>query len=318
MKLATLANGTPDGRLVRVSDDATRMIGADPIAGSLREAIEDWARCAPALAALDPTGSGSERFDVAATLAPLPRAWQFLDGSAYPSHGELLQQAYDLPPIPPGPPLMYQGLSHEFLSGHADVALPDEAHGIDFEAEFAVVVDHVPMGTDAQTALGHIKLVLLLNDWSLRAIGAAEMRTGFGWVRGKPASSLAPIAVTPDTLGAAWRDGRIHLPMLVDYAGRRFGAAGGGAMQIGFHDLVAHAASTRSLCAGTIIGSGTVSNESYREVGSSCIAERRAIEMVDNGAATTGFMRFGDRVRIEVVADGASIFGAIDQRVVQR
>jgi fumarylacetoacetate (FAA) hydrolase len=317
MKLASLDDGSRDGHLVRVSADLTRMVSARGVAATLQQAIEQWDRLAPALAALDPCGAGSEPFDPWRALAPLPRAWQWLDGSAFATHGELMQQAYDLPPIPSDPPLMYQGLSHRFAPGHADMPFVDEAHGIDFEAEFAVVVDDVPMGISATEALAHIRLVLLLNDWSLRVLAVPEMKTGFGWVRAKPACSVAPVAVTPDELGEAWRDGRVDLPVLVDYAGHRFGAARGGEMGFGFHELIAHAATTRDLCAGTIIGSGTVSNRDCRTVGSSCIAERRAIEMIDGGAPVTGYMRFGDRIRIAADARGHSPFGVIDQVAVR-
>ena len=317
MKLATMANGGRDGRLVKVSDDLTRMIACDSVAPTLQAALERWDVAAPQLAQLDPSSRSGEHFDPSKALAPLPRAWQWLDASAFPTHGALMQQAYDLPPLPTSPPLMYQGMSHEFLGSHEDVRLPDEAQGIDFEAEYAVVTGAVPMGATPEDAMQAIRLVLLLNDWSLRVLGAEEMRTGFGWVRAKPACSLAPVAVTPEDLGGAWRDGRVHLPVRVDFRGERFGEANGGAMEFGFHQLIAHAAATRDLCAGTIIGSGTVSNPDYVRVGSSCIAERRAIEKISQGKPATPFMRFGERVRLEVRKDsGASVFGVIDQAVV--
>ena len=221
-------------------------------------------------------------------------------------------------PPPPGRPLMYQGLSHQFLSATADVPLPREEDGIDFEGEFGVITDFVPMGITPEQALGHIKLLVQINDWSLRALAPVEMKTGFGWIHAKPACSVAPFAVTPEVLGDAWREGRVHLPLAVDWNGERFGNAEGGAMEFGFHELVAHAASTRSLCAGTIIGSGTVSNSNFREIGSSCIAERRGIEMLDEGKPRTGFMHFGDTVRMEArLRDGGLLFGAIDQKVVK-
>ena len=317
MKLATMANGSRDGRLVRVSDDLTRMISCDAVVPTLQSAIERWDEVAARLARLDPSGANGERFDESQALAPLPRAWQWLDASAFATHGALMQKAYNLPPLPTRPPLMYQGMSHHFLASRADVCLPDEAHGIDFEAEYAVITGDVPMGATPAEAMQAIRLVLLLNDWSLRVLGAEEMRTGFGWVRAKPACSLAPLAVTPDQLGTAWRDGRVHLPVRVEFRGERFGAAEGGAMEFGFHELIAHAATTRDLCAGTLIGSGTVSNAEYAQVGSSCIAERRAIEMIAHGKPATSFMRFGERVRLEVRQEGgASLFGAIDQAVV--
>ncbi len=318
MKLATLENGTPDGALVVVSHDGSRYLPA--AIPTLQAAIDSWGNAETALRALVArldTGEGDSP-DGLAFAAPLPRAWQWLDGSAYRSHGELMETLFGTEPPPPGRPLMYQGLSHQFLSATADVPLPREEDGIDFEGEFGVITDFVPMGVTPEQALGHIKLLVQINDWSLRALAPVEMKTGFGWVQAKPACSVAPFAVTPDALGDAWREGRVHLPLTVDWNGKRFGNAEGGAMEFGFHDLVAHAASTRSLCAGTIIGSGTVSNSNFREIGSSCIAERRGIEMLDEGQARTGFMRFGDTVRMEArLADGGLLFGAIDQKVVK-
>lgn len=314
MILATLRDGTPDGRLVLVSPDHGRCVPA-PV-GTLQQALEDW----PAfVAAAQAVSDFPELLHPAALAAPLPRAWQWLDGSAFPTHGELMQVAFHLDPIDTDRPLMYQGLSDRFYGPADDVALPDEAHGIDFEGEFGVIVDAVPMGTSAADAMRHIRLVVQINDWSLRAIAPVEMKTGFGWVQAKPACSMAPFAVTPEELGDAWRDGRVALDLHVDWNGQQFGRANGAAMQFGFHELVAHAALTRDLVAGTIIGSGTVSNPDYAEVGSSCISEVRAIEMIASGAPQTGFMRFGDRVRMAAhTADGRQPFGVIDQQVVQR
>lgn len=212
---------------------------------------------------------------------------------------------------------MYQGLSDRFFGPGADIPLPAEEDGIDFEGEFGVIVDDVAMGTSAVQALDHIKLIVQINDWSLRELAGREMKTGFGWVQAKPACAMAPVAVTPDELGAAWQNGRVGLDLNVQWNGELFGRANGGAMGYGFHDLVAHAARTRDLPAGTIIGSGTVANENYREVGSSCILERRGIEIIDHGQPRTGYMRFGDRVRIEARGvDGFPIFGVIDQKVI--
>jgi fumarylacetoacetate (FAA) hydrolase len=213
---------------------------------------------------------------------------------------------------------MYQGGSDDFVGPREDMPLPSEADGIDFEAELAVIVDRVPMGTSPANAIGHIKLVMLANDASLRTHAVPEMKTGFGWIHAKPATSFGPVAVTPDDLGAAWQDGKLALPVRVSWNGREFGRPNAGAMGFGFHELIAHAAYSRNLSAGTIIGSGTVSNDNYKVVGSACIAERRAIEIEELGAAHTEYMRFGDRVRIEVLdGEGRSIFGAIDQRIVQ-
>lgn len=318
MKLATLPGGGPDGRLHVVSRDLTRCTPAEPTT-TLQALIEDWDRHAPALeaqyAALNE--GGGTPFHPARTLAPLPRAWQWLDGSAYESHGDLMQQVFGLDENPKGRPLMYQGLSDRFLPATADVPLPSEDDGIDFEGEFGVICDAVPMGTGAAQAAGHIRLLVQINDWSLRNIGPIEMRTGFGWVQAKPACSMAPVAVTPSELGTAWHDARIDLPLVVEWNGAHFGAAEGRAMTYGFDALVAHAVRTRDLVAGTVIGSGTVSNPDFRTIGSSCIAERRGIEILDEGKPRTAYMRFGDRVRMECrMRDGAPLFGPIDQRVV--
>jgi fumarylacetoacetate (FAA) hydrolase len=319
MKLATLHDGTPDGALVVISADTTRYLPAGEIAATLQSALELWPAVAPRLAALaDRLAAGEGQPTAAARFAaPLPRAWQWLDGSAFASHGALMQQAFGLPPIETNLPLMYQGMSHQFLGPRDDVPLPSETDGIDFEGEFAIVTDAVPMAISAADALGHVRLVVQLNDWSLRTIAPVEMKTGFGWIQAKPACSVAPFAVTPDELGDAWRDGRVCLDLAIDWNGMRFGNANGAPMAFGFHELIAHAARTRALPAGTMIGSGTVSNPNYRAVGSSCIAERRGIEIVDEGAPRTAFMRFGDSVKMEARdLDGAPLFGVIDQRVV--
>lgn len=322
MKLATLADGTRDGRLVIVSHDLTRAVYADGIAATLQDALDRWTDVEGALSTRADDlerDTIADAFDFAAhaPLAPLPRGWQWLDGSAFDSHGDLMAKVFGMDPAPRDRPLMYQGVSNQFYSASEDVVMPAEADGIDFEGEFGVIVDEVPMGTSADEAMRHIRLVVQINDWSLRVLAPIEMKTGFGWVQAKPPCSVAPVAVTPDALGPAWRDGRVDLPLHVDWNGKRFGAANGHAMSYSFPELVAHAARTRTLCAGTIIGSGTVSNENYREVGSSCIAERRGIEMLDEGAPKTAFMRFGDTVRMEArAADGSTPFGAIDQRVV--
>ncbi|WP_288412897.1 fumarylacetoacetate hydrolase family protein [uncultured Sphingomonas sp.] len=310
MRLATRADGSRDGTLVVVSDDAQRCL---PAGMTLQSALDDWARTEPVLRALSErlaAGQG-EALDTAILRAPLPRAWQWLDGSAFPTHGQLMQQAFKLPPIETDRPLMYQGMSHRFLSGSDDVPFPSEADGIDFEGEFAVVTGDVPMGCTPDDALGHVRLVLLLNDWSLRTIAPVEMKTGFGWVQAKPACSVAPFAITPDELGDAWNNGRVCLPLTVEVNGIWFGNPVGDAMAYGFHDLIAHAARTRDLPAGTIIGSGTVSNANHAEVGSTCLSERRAIDAI-TGRPMTPFLRFGDRVTMHA----GHHFGTIDQRVV--
>ncbi|MFJ2324794.1 fumarylacetoacetate hydrolase family protein [Pseudomonas sp. NPDC087690] len=324
MKLATLKNGSRDGQLVVVSRDMSRAIDARSVAPTLQQAIENWAETEPRLQALANQLENGDQgqtlaFDPAQAMAPLPRAYQWCDGSAFLSHGALMQKAFNLEPIEGADrtPLMYQGAGDDFIGAHDDIELPSESQGIDFEGEFAVLVDDVPMGCSAENALQHIKLILQINDVSLRALAPREMRTGFGFLQAKPSSSFAPLAITPDELGEAWRDGRVNLPLQVQWNDEWFGQPHGAQMNFHFGELIAHAALTRRLRAGTLIGSGTVSNVE-RNVGSACIAERRAIEMIEHGAPVTGFMRFGDRVRMDVTgSDGQSLFGAIDQRVVK-
>ncbi|HEY3516756.1 MAG TPA: fumarylacetoacetate hydrolase family protein [Gammaproteobacteria bacterium] len=324
MKLATLRDGSRNGELVVVSRDLTRAVRARGIAENLLTALEAWPTVEPRLRALSGAlesgdAAGMLEFPAADVAPPLPRTWQWLDASAFKSHAKLMARAFKQPfrEAKPGQPLMYQGGSDDFVGPRDDMPLPSEEDGIDFEAEIVVVVDRVPMGTPAARALAHVKLVMLANDASLRSLAAAEKKSGFGWIHAKPATSFSPVAVTPDELGDAWRDGRLHLPVRVAWNGLEFGRPNAGEMSFGFHDLIAHAAYSRNLSAGTIIGSGTISNDDYATVGSACIAERRAIEMAEHGAAITDYMRFGDRVRIEVL-DGAgrTVFGAIDQRMV--
>ncbi len=311
MRLATVKNGTSDGQLVLVSPDGNHSALA-PVA-TLQEALENWDAVAPQLSAI----SSFDR-PLEGVTAPLPRAWQWLDGSAFASHGDLMEKVFGIEPIKSDKPLMYQGISDTFYGPTDDVPMVSEEFGIDFEGEFGVITDAVPMGTSSDDAMKHIKLIVQINDWSLRALAGPEMKTGFGWVQAKPACSMAPFACTPDELGDQWREGRVCLDLLVDWNGKRFGAANGEPMGYGFHELVAHAARTRNLVAGTVIGSGTVSNENYREIGSSCIAERRGIEMVDEGAPKTDFMRFGDSVRMQgTMPNGRAPFGVIDQKVVK-
>jgi fumarylacetoacetate (FAA) hydrolase len=300
-----------------ISADTTRAIDAAGL--SLLAAIGNWRGSEgmlQSLAARLDAGEGAP-LDLSHLRAPLPRSWQWLDGSVFATHGELMQIAFELPPIETDRPLMYQGMSDRFYGPRDPVPFPSEADGIDFEGEFGVIVDAVPMGVTAKEALDHIKLVVQINDWSLRAIAPVEMKTGFGWIQAKPACSMAPFAVTPDSLGDGWRDGRVFLDLVIDRNGKRIGRANGGAMDVGFHDLVAHAAHTRDLVAGTIIGSGTVSNPNYAEVGSSCISEVRAIEIMRDGKPVTPFMHFGDDVRMEArTPDGSAPFGIIEQLVV--
>ncbi len=313
MRLATLKDGTPDGRLVVVSPDG-KACAAAPVK-TLQAALEQWDAVAPQLAAI---AVFPDALDPAQIAAPLPRAWQWLDGSVYPSHGVLMDKALNIQPEKVDRPMMYQGVSDRFYGPTDDVLMADEALGIDFEGEFGIITSKVPMGTKAAQTGAYIKLIVQINDWSLRALAGVEMKTGFGWIQAKPPCAMAPFAVTPDELGQGWKNSRPALHLKVDWNGKQFGNAYGEPMAYGFDELVAHAARTRDLVAGTVIGSGTVSNENYREVGSSCIAERRGIEIVDHGKPQTEFMKYGDTVRMEArLADGSTPFGAIEQKVVK-
>ncbi|MCW5645061.1 MAG: fumarylacetoacetate hydrolase family protein [Rhodoferax sp.] len=324
MKFATLKNDTSDGQLVLVSRDGHTAVAVSDLAGSLLDAIVRWDDVVQPLQQRYDTLNagdlpGSFAFDAAACAAPLPRSPQWLDASAFLNHGRLMEQAFNTPPIPEFDtiPVMYQGASDDFLGPTDDVPMPSEQDGIDFEGEFGVVVGDVPMGATAAQALDRVRLVVQINDWSLRALGPREMKSGFGFLQAKPSSSFAPVAVTPDELGTAWRNGRVHMPLHVQWNGARFGEPHGGEMNFSFGQLVAHAARSRKLTAGCIVGSGTVSNVA-RSAGSACIAERRVIEKIDLGDIRTGFMAFGDRVRMQARFDDGrdGPFGVIDQRVV--
>jgi fumarylacetoacetate (FAA) hydrolase len=308
-----------------VSRDLGRATLAGSPAPTLLSALEDWERVAPGLEERygklnDGNLTDTFALDVSKLAAPLPRAPQWLDASAFHSHGDLMEKVFGLEPPPDKHriPLMYQGASDDFLGPTDDMPLPSEADGIDFEAEIAVIVDRVGMATAAATALQHIKLLVLVNDASLRVLAGHDIRTGFGFLQSKPSTSFSPVAVTPDELGSAWQDGRVHHPVQVSWNGNWFGNPHAGQMGFGFHELVAHAARTRNLSAGSLIGSGTISNPEFRTVGSACIAERRGIETVDRGKPVTPYMKFGDTVRIEVLdSESRSIFGAIEQRIVR-
>jgi fumarylacetoacetate (FAA) hydrolase len=264
------------------------------------------------------TVAGEGAFDPKECLSPLPRAYQWADGSAYVTHVELVRKARgaDMPPSFWTDPLMYQGGSDSFIGPCDPILAADEAWGIDLEGEVAVITDDVPMGTDAAHAEKHIKLLMLVNDVSLRNLIPAELAKGFGFLQSKPASGFSPVAITPDELGEAWSEGRVHLPLNVYLNGASFGTPNAGEdMTFSFPQLIAHVAKTRALCAGSIIGSGTVSNKD-RSRGSACIAERRSLETIEHGTPQTPFLKFGDRVRIEMLdSDGRSVFGAIDQQV---
>ncbi|GMM92732.1 fumarylacetoacetate hydrolase family protein [Qipengyuania sp. MTN3-11] len=334
MKLATLNDGTRDGKLVVVSKDLTRYCAADNIAPTLQAALDDWNNVAPKLQALytdvEHQACPTERFHEREAHSPLPRAYQWADGSAYINHVELVRKARgaEVPESFYHDPLMYQGGSDRFLPPRADIPLKDTKWGCDMEGEIAVITDDVPMGVTSEQAADHIKLVMLVNDVSLRGLIPGELAKGFGFFQSKPSSAFSPVAVTPDELGDAWQGSVIHLPLMVDYNGEPFGRANAGVdATFSLADLVAHAAKTRDLGAGTIIGSGTVSNQgpegdpgkpvSEGGLGYSCIAEIRMIETIDSGEAKTRFMEPGDTVRVEMKdKDGHSIFGAIEQKVV--
>jgi len=323
MKLASLKDGR-DGTLVVVSRDLRWQMPVPEIAPSLQRALDDWAVAAPALQGiydeLNTQGSGTAAFDATRAHAPLPRAFQWADGSAYVTHVELVRKARgaEMPSSFWTDPLMYQGGSDSFIGPNDPILAADEAWGIDFEGEVAVITDDVPMATDATHAESHIKLVMLVNDVSLRNLIPAELAKNFGFFQSKPASAFSPVAVTPDELGEAWEGSKVHLPLKVWLNGELFGEPNAGVdMTFSFAQLIAHAAKTRALGAGSIIGSGTVSNKSGN-VGSCCIAERRTLEQIEKGAPATPFMKFGDSVRIEMFdSGGLSIFGAIDQEVVR-
>jgi fumarylacetoacetate (FAA) hydrolase len=329
MKLATLKDGR-DGRLVVVSGDLTRYVLAGDGMPTMQSALDDWEAAQPQLEALSQaleSGEG-EPFEQALCASPLPRAYQWADGSAYVNHVELVRKARgaEMPASFWTDPLMYQGGSDCFLGPREAIPVADEAWGIDFEAEVAVVTDDVPMGVSADAALEHVRLIMLVNDVSLRNLIPGELAKGFGFFQAKPSSAFSPVAVTPDELGDCWAGGKLNLPLLSTLNNELIGKPEAGVdMTFGFGELIAHAARSRPLCAGCIIGSGTVSNKmndgpgrpiEEGGVGYSCIAEIRTVETINDGEPGTSFMRFGDRIRIEMNdANGASIFGTIDQVV---
>lgn len=324
LKLASLKDGGRDGTLVVVSGDLRRAVRVPSIAATLQQALDRWDEAAPALAAeYDRLNAGEAAgafpFDPAACAAPLPRAYQWADGSAYLSHVELVRRARgsEMPFSFQAEPLMYQGGSDGFLGPRDPIEAVDEGHGIDCEGEVAVVTDDVPMGVSPAGAARRIRLVMLVNDVSLRSLIPGELAKGLGFVQGKPASAFSPVAMTPDTLGSAWDGAKVNLPLVTTINGEELGRPNAGVdMAFDFPRLIAHAAATRRLGAGTIIGSGTVSNHGGA-AGYSCLTELRTVEMLQTGAPRTPFLQFGDRVRIEMLdRDGHSPFGAIDQKVV--
>ncbi|MDE0718615.1 MAG: fumarylacetoacetate hydrolase family protein [Rhodospirillaceae bacterium] len=325
MKLGTLKEGGRDGTLVVVSRDLSRAVKATAVAPTLQAVLDDWAATeAPLQGLYDDLNAGRTAgafdFDPAACASPLPRAYQFVDGSAYLNHVALVRKARgaSMPPEFLDDPLMYQAESDAFYGPRDDIPMASESYGIDFESEVAVIVDDTPMGASPERCAGRIRLAMILNDVSLRGLIPAELAKGFGFLNGKGSTAFSPVAVTLDELGAAWRDGKVHLPLVTHWNGREFGRPNAGVdMNFSLPRLISHAAKTRRLGAGTIVGSGTVSNVDPKD-GYSCIAEIRAIETVEHGAPKTPFMAFGDTVRVEMFDDaGASIFGAIEQQVVR-
>ncbi|ALL63257.1 Fumarylacetoacetate hydrolase family protein [Paraburkholderia caribensis MBA4] len=323
MKLASLKDGTRDGQLIVVSRDLHTAAVADAIAPTMQRVLDDWIFYAPQLRDLyDELNQGRARntfsFDAKECMAPLPRAFQWADGSAYVNHVELVRRARgaEMPPEFWTDPLMYQGGSDDFIGAKDDIVCASESFGIDFEAEVAVITGDVPMGVKPEQALKSIRLVTLVNDVSLRNLIPAELAKGFGFFQSKPATSFAPVAVTLDELGDAWREGRVHRPMIVHWNSKKVGQPDAGTdMVFHFGQLIAHAAKTRNLRAGAIVGSGTVSNKDAKR-GYCCIAEKRCLETIEHGSAQTEFMKFGDTVKIEMFDEAAkSIFGSIDQAV---
>lgn len=335
MKLATKRNLSRDGQLVVVSSDLSRYVAATNIAATMQAALDEWESAAPELQALsdqlNSDASMGESFDQSAVESPLPRAYQWADGSAYVNHVELVRKARgaEVPESFWTDPLMYQGGSDTFLGPRDDIEMPTTDWGIDMEGEIAVITGDVPFGATHQQASDSIRLIMLVNDVSLRALIPAELGKGFGFFQSKPSSAFSPVAVTPDELGDAWVDGKLNLPLLVDYNEKPFGKANAGVdMTFDFPTLIGHASKSRALSAGTIVGSGTVSNKLDGEpgkpieqggVGYSCIAEIRMIETINDGKPSTAFMQFGDTVKISMTdANGNSLFGEIYQTVKQR
>ncbi len=325
MKLASLKTGGRDGSLIVVSRTLEHYVSAAGIAATLQNALDDWGTIAPQLNALsEQLNSGqcesSQQLDISALASPLPRAYEFLDGSAYLPHVERVRKARgaEVPESFYVDPLMYQATSGGFLAPTENIPVTSEDYGIDFESEVIVVTDDVPMGVSAEAAADHIQLIGLVNDVSLRNLIPAELAKGFGFVQSKPRSALSPVLVTPDELGDVWRDSVLHLPLLSTLNGKFFGNPDAGVdMQFNFAQLLAHVAKTRPLCAGAIMGSGTIANEDT-ERGASCLAEKRMLEIIATGKPETAFMSFGDRIHIEMLdANGDSIFGAIEQTIVQ-
>mgnify|MGYP001585410650 CR=1 FL=1 len=321
MKLGSIAGATPDGQLVVVSKDGKFALAVPDICQTLQLAIESWNTISPKLQIVYQNLSGQTPFafavDESKFLSPLPRAYQWLDGSAFLQHVKLVRKARGavIPPRLFEVPLMYQGVSDKFLSPYENIPFIDPAHGMDFEGEVAVIVSKVPMGTQEKDAFSHIKLIMLVNDVSLRGLIPDELEMGFGFLQSKPPSAHSPFAITPDELGPAWKDGRVHLPLKSEYNNKWVGNPNAGEMHFSFGKLIEHAAKTRELQSGTIIGSGTVSNED-QNCGQSCLAELRMLEKINTGEFKTPFMKPGDTIKISMKnLDGENLFGNIFQKV---
>lgn len=324
MKLSTLKDGTRDGVLVVVSRAGDRFTPATGIARTMQAAMDDWSTALPRLrelsAAIEAGTAKTEPLDIARCAAPLPRAPEWVDGSAYINHIILVRKARGAEPPKTlrTDPLVYQGGSSDLLGARDTMELPDAAWGLDLEGEIGVILGDVPRGTTVEEAAGHIRLLVLLNDWTFRNLIPPELEKGFGFFQSKPATAFSPFAITPDELGLAWREGRVHLPLVSTLNGELLGKPQAGPeMHFSFLDLIAHVSRTRRFAAGTILGSGTVSNED-RTAGVSCLAEKRMIEIIDSGTPSTQFLKVGDAVTIEMVDEsGRDLFGRIENRVVE-
>ncbi|WP_321944420.1 fumarylacetoacetate hydrolase family protein [Paraburkholderia tropica] len=324
MKLASLKTMHPDGSLIVVSRDLSRAVSAATVAPTMRAALDDWTRAEPALRDLyvalnADSATDAFDFDPHACTAPLPRTHQFIDASAFLNHGRIMTQAYHPEKkTDPSVPILIQRQADDFAGPYDDYPFPDEADNCDFEGEVGVILGDVPMSTSAADALPLVRLVTLFNDVSMRKHLFRELAMGFGFILAKPATAFAPVAVTPDELGNAWCNGRVHLDLRVERNGERFGSPNGREMNFGFHELIAYLAYNRNLRAGMLLGSGTFSNANFRTTGSACLAEQRAIETIEGGESTTPWLRFGERLRFEILDDnGQSMFGAIDHRFIK-
>ncbi|TXS90295.1 fumarylacetoacetate hydrolase [Parahaliea maris] len=323
MKLATLNNGTRDGRLLIVSRDLSKAVYASTVVDTMIEALENWESVEePLRNRYEHLNAGNLKdafaFDPARVMSPLPRCYQFVDASAFLNHGDIMEKAFDLDvKKDKGIPILVQRQSDDFLGPRDDYPFPDEEDNCDFEGEFAVILDDVPMGVSPEDAEKHIKLITIMNDVSMRTHLFRELSMGFGFINAKPATVFAPVAVTLDELGDAWRHGRIHLDMRVKRNDEWFGNPNGGEMDFSFGQIISHLGYNRNLRAGAIVGSGTVSNQNCKEVGSACLAERRALDKIEYGEFRTDFIKFGETLEFDVLdSGGQSVFGAIKHRFV--